>query len=146
MVYLGADHNGLKMKEELKNELRRHAIAFCDAAPFVSTAADYPSIAARVARFMKRDHGSTGLLLCGSGNGMVMAANRFRHIRAALAPSIRYAVKARTDEDANVLVLPAWWITRTEAIRIVRAWRTARPSRARRHQRRIAQLTLLHGG
>ncbi|MBI3956797.1 MAG: RpiB/LacA/LacB family sugar-phosphate isomerase [Candidatus Kerfeldbacteria bacterium] len=151
-VIIGADHQGAALKRDLVAWLERRGLAVDDRrdraslrSSRVSTRADddYPRIAAAVARALKASKAETGLLICGSGNGMVIAANRFAHIRAALAPAPSYAVKARQDENANVLVLPAWWVNRTAARRILTVWLSTRPSRAARHRRRIRQLTAL---
>ncbi len=140
MVYLGADHNGFPLKEALKQSLLDAGVPCRDLGPAQPRAGDdYPRIAFRVAQAVRRTKG-TGILFCGSGNGMAMAANRVRGIRAALAPTVAYARKARTDEDANILVLPAWWVRPAEARRIVQAWRSTRFAGAARHRRRIRQL------
>lgn len=147
MLYVGADHNGRALKEAIKRTLEKQSLAFRDLdMDRLTIADDYPLIAARVARAVQRSRKHSGILLCGSGNGMVMAANRFPKIRAALAPAARYAVKARTDEDANILVLPAWWLTTAQASRIVLSWLTAKAKPVKRHRRRQRQLLRLPRG
>lgn len=142
IVYLGADHNGFLLKEQVKAALMKSGISVCDCgAKALDHDDDYPAIAARVARQVSKDPESFGLLICGSGNGIAMAANRFSGIRAALAPAPGYARKARQDEDANILVLPAWWVTYAQALRIVRMWLTTPFSGETRHKRRIAALS-----
>lgn len=141
MVYLGADHNGFRLKEYLKTMLAKRNIVVVDLGPKRRIPNDdYPDIAWRVARAVLRRSGATGILVCGSGNGMVMAANRFRGIRAALAPSAKYARKAREDEDGNILVVPAWWVTKASAAVIVRQWLETPFSGAPRHRRRLKKL------
>lgn len=137
-LYLGADHNGFFLKEQVKAALIRSGVTVHDCgAKALDHDDDYPAIAATVARKVSKDRKSFGLLICGSGNGMAMAANRFPGIRAAMAPAPGYARKARQDEDANVLVLPAWWVTKAQALRIVRMWLNTPFSGEVRHRRRI---------
>ncbi|OGY90306.1 MAG: hypothetical protein A3B30_01960 [Candidatus Komeilibacteria bacterium RIFCSPLOWO2_01_FULL_52_15] len=136
MLYLGADHNGYWLKEEIKEYLAKHKIPFRDAgAAKHDKNDDYPLYALKVARRVKE--GDLGILLCGSGNGMAIVANKLRGIRAALAPSVFSARKAREDDHANVLVLSAWETNVEKARRIVATWLSTRPSKAARHLRRI---------
>lgn len=146
-IYLGADHNGFGMKHGLAAWLLGRGFSVRDLSNRRKQATDdYPAYAAAVARAVARHRGSVGILLCGSGNGMAMAANRFRAIRAALCATPRAARKARTDEDANVLVLPSWWITERQARAITAVWLATRFSAQARHVRRIRQLTRLGRG
>lgn len=146
-LFIGADHNGYLLKEQLKVSLKKSGIPVHDCgAPHLDPEDDFPPIAATVARKVVKQQGSFGILICGSGNGMAMAANRFSGARAALASAPGYARKARKDEDANILVLPAWWLTHTQALRILRLWLTTPFSKATRHKRRIAQLTRYGNG
>ena len=147
MLYLGADHQGRRLKESVKRTLEKQGVAFrdLDTGRF-DPVDDYPLIAARVARAVERSSRHSGILLCGSGNGMVMAANRFPKIRAALASAPQYAAKARTDEDANILVLPAWWLTVPQASRIVLSWLSTKAEPLKRHRRRQRQLAQLPRG
>ncbi len=142
--YVDADHRGAALLRQLVLVLERTGDRVVDiGARLRHPDDDYPQAAARVVRAVRGRPYAFGLLLCGSGNGVAMAANRARGIRAALAPSPRYAVHARRDEDANVLVLPARWMTASAARPILAAWRATRPSRAARHMRRRAQLDRL---
>ena len=107
MIYLGADHNGFWLKEELKQYLKRKKIACKDLGSFKHHKNDdYPDYAVKVARNITGAH--LGILICGSGHGMAIAANKIRSVRAATAGSIFSAKKAREDDHANVLVLSAW--------------------------------------
>lgn len=142
MIYLGADHRGVALKAAIKpvlNAMGKNSHDF--GAHRLNRTDDYPVIAREVARAVAAHPGSMGILLCGSGNGMVMAANRFPGIRAALTPDVRYAKKAREDEDANILVLPALWVTPRRATAILRVWLRTPFSGLARHRRRIRQLS-----
>lgn len=143
MIVLGADHNGFAMKEALKAWLVKRGETIFDVDPKKKSGDDYPGIAASVAKKVSAKKGSVGVLICGSGNGMAMAANRFRNVRAALCWNIPSAKKAREDEDANVIVLPAWWMTNTGACAAVHIFLTTKLSKAPRHRRRVQQLSRL---
>ena len=146
MIFLGADHNGIVLKNRLLAFLKKRGVAFVDLSPVRRVPTDdYPPIARRVVAAVRRKKGSFGVLVCGSGNGMVMAANRFPDIRAALAPSPAYARKAREDENANIIVLPAWWLTTRGATRTLHQWLTTAFSKEPRHRRRIRQLSTRNG-
>lgn len=142
MLYLGADHNGYFLKEKLKPLLRRLHLPWRDlgAESYVKTD-DYVDFAVRVGRAMgKRDF---GILICGSGHGMVIAANRLPGIRAILPLSAASARAGRHDDHANILVLAAWHMRFSQAVVIARAFFNARPSGAARYLRRLAKLERL---
>lgn len=142
MIYLGADHNGYWLKEELKDYLHRHKIGFKDMGAFAHRKGDdYPDFGVKVAR--RIGAGDLGILICGSGHGMVVAANKVRGVRASLASSVFSARKAREDDHVNVLVLSAWETNVEKAKRIVAGWLSTRPSQARRHLRRIKKISRL---
>jgi len=139
MVYIGADHNGFWMKEELKAFLQRKRVSFKDMGALKHRKNDdYPDYARRVVAKMKP--GDYGLLICGTGQGMAIAANRKRRIRAALASTVFSARKSREDDHANVLVLSAWELSIEKAKRILSVWLATKPSKAVRHIRRLRKI------
>ena len=142
MIYIGADHNGFWLKEELKQYLKRHKIVFKDlGALMYKKTDDYPDYAAKVGR--KVGQNDLGILMCGSGHGMVTAVNKIKGIRASLVHSVFSAKKSRQDDHLNVLVLSAWETNIEKAKRIVRAWLTAKPSKAKHHLRRLKKIKRL---
>ena len=142
MLYLGADHNGYWLKEELKDYLSKHKVPFRDVGALTHRRTDdYPDFGVRVAR--RIGAGDLGILICGSGHGMVVTANKVRGVRASLASSVFSARKAREDDHVNVLVLSAWETNVEKAKRIVAGWLSTRPSQARRHLRRIKKISRL---
>ncbi|MFH1171620.1 MAG: RpiB/LacA/LacB family sugar-phosphate isomerase [bacterium] len=146
MVFLGADHNGMRLKAHCAAFFLRQRIPFRDLTQKRIAGDDYPKVAIRVVKHVRAHRGSTGVLFCGSGNGMAMAANRFSDIRAAVAGAPAYARKARQDENANVLVIPAWWTTKAQANATLRTWLATKRRTAVRHKRRIQQLSsIAHG-
>ncbi len=141
MIYLGADHGGFRLKERLKQVLARTRRPFVDLGSFKYDAADdYPLIAARVARAVQRHPGSRGLLLCRSGVGVSIVANRYRRIRCVLASEAWGAARARRDEDANVLALPSERLSTNEAISIMNVWFRTTFRNAARDRRRLREI------
>ncbi len=142
MLYLGADHNGYERKEALKRFLERADIPFHDLGPHAfDPADDYPDYANRVADQVHHNRKAMGVLICGSGNGMAMAANRHPNIRAALCLAPVHAKKAREDENANILVLSSWWTTLPVTQRILRAWLSTPFQPKAHHIRRIRKIS-----
>ena len=102
---------------------------------------DFPQFAAQVVTAMKAaGPEARGILICGSGQGMCMAANRYKGIRASLIWNSHEAISARNDDDSNVLCLPARSITDTEAAQIAQTWLRTPFAAAPRFKRRIAEL------
>jgi ribose 5-phosphate isomerase B len=103
---------------------------------------DFPQFAARTVAAMKAsdDKDPRGILICGSGQGICIAANRFKGIRAALAWNTQEVHASRNDDDANVLCLPARYMGADEALRLAEAWLATPFAGAARYKRRIKQL------
>ncbi len=109
-IYLGADHNGYRLKEALEQHLRRSGYEVVDDGPgTLNPEDDFTVFASKVVNsmFASDDKDSRGVLICGSGQGMVMAANRHRGIRAALVYDRESARSSRNDDDANIIAMPA---------------------------------------
>lgn len=141
MLVLGADHGGYALKEYIKRVLKKRDVLIDDVSTATLTPSDdYPLVAATVARYVRRTTGGRGILLCGSGIGMSVVANKYAGIRAALAWNTKVAVRSRQEEDANVLVLPAHFVNRAEALRIVDAWLAASFKRIPRYRRRLGEI------
>jgi len=141
MIYIGADHNGFTTKEYLKKYFDDKDIKYTDLGnkKFQKTD-DYPDYAKKVAQKVSSNKNALGILICGSGQGMCMAANRHKKVRAALGWSSAAARRAKHDDDANILCLPAWRINKAQAIRIVRAWLGTEFAGLARYKRRIKKL------
>lgn len=141
MLVLGADHGGFALKEYLKRVLLKSGHAVHDVGSVtLQRADDYPVIAAELAKRVRRTTGARGILLCGSGVGMSIVANKFAGIRAVNAWDVKVAARARKEEDANVLVLPAHFISRATAQKIVRAWLETPFQRIPRYRRRLGEI------
>ncbi|HSX17458.1 MAG TPA: RpiB/LacA/LacB family sugar-phosphate isomerase [Patescibacteria group bacterium] len=142
-IYIGADHNGFDMKQELVEELTRAGYAVIDEGDEARKPEDdFPQFAARTVAALKAsdDPDPRGILICGSGQGMCMAANRYKGIRASLVWSIEEARAARNDDDSNVLCLPARYMDIKQALNIVESWLTTPFAGAARFKRRIKEL------
>ncbi len=142
-IFIGADHQGFAFKNELTEELRRSGHEAIDEGDKqLKPEDDFPQFAGRVARAMQKsgDASARGILLCGSGQGMAMAANRFRGIRASLCWDVRQAHLARNDDDSNVLCLPAGQLNKDKLESIVHVWLTTPFAEAPRYKRRIKEL------
>lgn len=139
MIYIGADHAGYELKEEINHLLASRSIAFEDFGAFNDTASDFPIFAARVAKAVSKSDG-IGILICGSGHGMCIVANRHHQIRAVNCFSIESARRAREEDDANVLCLPARLIAVETAKEIVNIFLSTSFSHEDRYVKRIKQI------
>ena len=139
VIPIGADHAGFPLKERLKAELARLGYEPLDVGAHSADSVDYPDFAHEVAARVKRGEAARGVLLCGTGLGMSYAANRHNGVRAAVAWTPEIAKLAREHNDANVLVLPARFVTEDEGVRILRTWLDTR-FEGGRHARRVAKI------
>ncbi len=118
-IAIGCDHAAFKLKEELKNYLIAKGYQIKDFGTHSEARADYPDFAHPVANAVEKKEFDFGLLLCGSGNGINMTANKHKGIRSALCWNAEIAQMARLHNDANILTLPARYITSEEAKKCV---------------------------
>ncbi|MET1033103.1 MAG: RpiB/LacA/LacB family sugar-phosphate isomerase [Candidatus Saccharimonadales bacterium] len=145
-IFMGADHNGFDMKQKLAEVLVRAGYEVINEGDAERKADDdFPVFAARVVHAMRAEDqaDAKGILICGSGQGMCMAANRFKGIRASLVWDVQEAHAARNDDDSNVLCLPARSISAAEAAKIAEAWLVTPFAGAARFKRRIQELDQL---
>ena len=104
-IFLSSDHGGFELKEKVKVFLKDNSFEYEDLGCSSLEPVDYPDFAKILSKKIKNKDNSTGILFCGTGIGISMAANRFPHIRAALCTSVEMASKSRKHNDANVLAL-----------------------------------------
>ena len=135
-LIIGCDHAAVGMKEKIKSLLSELSIPTHDVGPFSTDSVDYPDFAVQVARSVSCGEYRHGILLCGTGLGMSMAANRFPHVRAALCSDLFSAIMSRKHNDANILVMGARVIGDALALEIVRTWLKT-PFEGGRHQARL---------
>ena len=142
-IYIGADHNGFEFKQKLAALLKSSGYDVQDDGnKRLDPNDDYPQFGARVANALlaDKDDTSRGILICGSGQGICIAANRFKGIRASLCWSEDEARASRNDDDCNVLCLPARYISIEEAESIALTWLRTGFAGAPRFKRRIREL------
>lgn len=139
MLFLAADHAGYELKEFIRHKLANRNVAFEDFGTFSSEPVDYPGYAHKLARAVVK-HKGRGIMFCGSGEGMAIAANRHKGIRASVVWKREVARETREDNDANVLSLPARFIEPDEAWEVVSTFLSTTFSHEDRHKRRISQI------
>ncbi|MBI2841151.1 MAG: ribose 5-phosphate isomerase B [Acidobacteria bacterium] len=139
MVAIGSDHAGFKLKSELKRFLEAQSIEVLDLGCPDENPNDYPDVARELAGGVSAGRYEQGILICGSGIGMSIAANRFPGVRAALCCDEDMARLSRQHNDSNILVLGARLTTAEQARRIVEKW-MATGFEGGRHLRRINKI------
>lgn len=141
MLYIAADHAGFALKEALKKYLVEQKIKHVDlGATALNESDDYPIYAQTLAKKVAQEKNARGILICGSGQGVCIVANRTSGVRAALAWSPESARLSRNDDNANILCLPGRLIKPGVTKQIVDTWLTTKFSGLARHKRRIAQI------
>jgi ribose 5-phosphate isomerase B len=139
-IPVASDHAGVEMKERLVAELKKLGYDARDiGARDSSTPDDYPDYAHQVARDVASGKVKRGILLCGSGIGMDIVANRYRGVRAALAWKPEIGGLSRRHNDANVLVLPSRFMSNEEAVATMKEWLNAK-FEGGRHERRVKKI------
>ena len=139
-IALAADHAGFEEKEKLKLELDALGVAYTDMGTDSVASVDYPDFARKVAEAVAKGEYERGILLCGSGAGMAIAANKVPGIRSAVAWNEEIARLSREHNNTNVLALAARFTADYEIKNIVKAWLDAEFD-AGRHERRIEKIT-----
>ncbi len=146
-LYIASDHRGYQLKKRLvrylENELKT-PVTDMGPTEYVETD-DYPDYAGPLCNTVAKHTGARGILICGSGNGVCISANKIKGIRAALGYNITAAEAARADLDSNVLCLSAKLSTDEHAMAIVKKWLQTSFSGEERHARRIKKISELEG-
>ena len=144
-IIIGSDHAGFCLKDALRRALLSSGMAITDVGAQDETAAvDYPDFAAQVARKVSSGEYPRGILICGSGAGMVIVANKFPGVRAVLCMNEEMARLCREHNDANILVLAGRFIDDPAGLRIMRTWLDT-PFEGGRHQRRLEKIEAIEG-
>jgi len=138
-ISIGSDHAGLELKEKIKEYLRDNGYVYEDFGTNNTESVDYPDFALRVAESVAEKTSDRGILICGSGIGMSMAANKVPGIRAALCCNAEMARLSREHNDANVLTIGARLTDENTAKEIVRVWLTT-DFAGDRHLRRVNKM------
>lgn len=144
-IALGADHAGYEMKQHLGSMLAESGVTVIDLGTHSDDPVDYPDFAAAVARAVNDARADRGIIICGSGAGACVAANKVRGIRAAVAHDTYTAHQAVEHDDVNVLCLGSRVIGQNLAEELVRAFIAAEFSHEERHVRRLEKVKALEG-
>ena len=139
MIAIGSDHGGYKLKEEIKRYLEEKEIEYTDCGTFDEESVDYPEIAQAVSSEVQDGHAEKGIIICRSGIGMSIVANKFKGIRCAKCNDEQEAKFSRMHNNANVLALGADYMDTNKAIRIVRTW-IATEFEGGRHESRVKMI------
>ncbi|WP_054029229.1 ribose 5-phosphate isomerase B [Desulfatitalea tepidiphila] len=141
-LLIGCDHAAYGLKETLKRYLIETGHEVEDVGAFSEASVDYPQIGMQVAAQVSEGRYGRGILMCGTGLGMSMVANRYPHVRAALCNDLFSALMSRRHNDANILVMGGRVIGDVLAIDILNAWLET-PFEGGRHQRRLDQFDII---
>lgn len=142
MLYIGADHRGFKLKEEIKKFLAEKKYQFEDMGNFsYDLNDDYTDFAKMVAeKVSEKPEENKGILICGSGVGVDITANKFHGVRSALADDVETAKQSREHDDTNVLSLPADEVNFDLAKKIITTWLKTSFSNGEKYKRRISKI------
>ena len=144
MIPIAADHAGYEMKEFLEASLRSENFLVNDSGTFSDGSVDYPDYAHQLAQFINNQHAEKGILLCGSANGVAITANKHSGIRAAICWTNEIAELARMHNDANVICIPARYVSKELALEMVHTFLNT-PFEGGRHQKRVNKIEVSSG-
>lgn len=139
-VAIGSDHGGYKLKEMIKKFLESEGIEFKDIGCFSEESCDHPFIAKEVAELVSSKAFSRGILVCGTGIGMSIAANKVNGIRAAVAYSVETAKLSREHNDANILCIGSRTLDHNTALEMVKVWLSTNQLPDEKYKRRTRQI------
>ena len=138
-IFISSDHAGFKLKETIKDYLRNKKVIFEDLGPMNDTSVDYPDYANKVAKKVKLNKSNVGILVCGSGTGMNIAANKHKNIRAAQCFNLKSTKLSRLHNDANIITLGSRLITKKNALKFVSVFLNTKFDGGR-HLRRVKKI------
>ena len=138
-IFISSDHAGFKLKEAIKSYLSNKKISFTDMGPYNDSRVDYPDFAHKVARKVKLNKNNIGILVCGSGMGMNIAANRHKNIRAAQCFNLKSTKLSRLHNDANIITLGSRLLNKKTALSCVSVFLNTK-FEGGRHLKRIKKI------
>ena len=138
-IFISSDHAGFKLKEAIKDYLSKKNIKFQDLGPNNNDRVDYPDFAHKVARKVKTNKKNVGILVCGSGMGMSIAANRHKNIRAAQCFNLKSTKLSRLHNDANVITLGSRLLSKKNALNCIGVFLNTK-FEGGRHAKRIRKI------
>jgi ribose 5-phosphate isomerase B len=138
-IFLSSDHAGFKLKENIKLHLDKKKIKYTDLGPFNNDKVDYPDYAHKVAKRVKTNNNHVGILICGSGMGMNITANRHINIRAAQCFNLKSTKLSRLHNDANIITLGSRLLTNKNALCFINVFLKTK-FEGGRHMKRIKKI------
>ena len=138
-IFISSDHAGFKLKEAIKSYLSNKKLSFTDMGPYNDSRVDYPDFAHKVARKVKLNKNNIGILVCGSGMGMNIAANRHKNIRAAQCFNLKSTKLSRLHNDANIITLGSRLLTKKNALSCIGVFLKTK-FEGGRHSKRIRKI------
>ena len=138
-IFISSDHAGFNLKEDIKKYLLRKNLDFKDLGPSSQDKVDYPDYAHKVAKKVKTNTNNVGILVCGSGTGMNITANKHKNIRAAQCFNLKSTKLSRLHNDANIITLGSRLITKKNALRFVGVFLNTKFDGGR-HLRRVKKI------
>lgn len=139
IISIGCDHAGFELKEKIKSNFLDNGIELIDRGTYSIESTDYPQYAHQVAEDVTNKNVDAGILICGSANGVCMTANKHAHIRAALCWTNEVVELARKHNNANVICLPARFITEEQAFEMVATFLSTE-FEGGRHEKRVSKI------
>ena len=139
-IAIGSDHAGYKYKEFLKNFLESRSFTIKDFGTLSEVSVDYPDIIHPLARTVNMDDFQKGIIICGSGNGVAMVANKYPGVRAAVCWNEEITKLSRLHNDANIIALPARFISQEQALEFVKIF-IGTPFEGGRHLNRVEKIS-----
>ncbi len=139
-VYLGADHAGFKLKEKLKKYFDKNSIGYEDMGGNGDGRDDYPDYAFLVGKKVAKENNALGILICGTGTGMVVAANKVKGVRAAVGYDYYSVIMGRKHNNINVLCLRGRKFSDEKNLKLVKLWLKEGFSGKKRHKRRLRKI------
>jgi ribose 5-phosphate isomerase B len=138
-IFISSDHAGYKLKEFIKIYLSKKKLSFQDMGPYNANRVDYPDFAHKVAKRVKTNKDNIGILVCGSGMGMNIAANRHKNIRAAQCFNLKSTKLSRLHNNANIITLGSRLLTKKNALSCVGVFLNTK-FEGGRHSKRIKKI------
>ncbi len=138
-IYISSDHAGFKLKEIIKKYLLKNKMSYSDLGPSSDKRVDYPDYAHKVARKVKISKNNVGILVCGSGTGMNIAANKHKNIRAAQCFNLKSTKLSRLHNDANIITLGSRLLTKKNALNCISVFLNTK-FEGGRHTKRVKKL------
>ena len=138
-IFISSDHAGFALKKKVLDFLKKKKLSFQDLGPFSDKSVDYPLYAHKLANNVKKNKRNVGILICGSGTGMNIAANKHRNIRAAQCFSLKSTKLSRLHNDANVITLGSRLISKNNALKYIGVFLNTK-FEGGRHLRRVKKI------